>query len=53
MKIKTKIIQITVSTNNDPYAGDKVYGLSDDGEVYYWEWKTGKWELYKTPIPCN
>jgi len=39
--VKTKIIQITASSNNE------VFGLGEDNKVYFWEYVLGQWQLYK------
>lgn len=39
-----KVIQITAVANGD---FTNIYGLTDDGKVCFYHYKTGSWKLWK------
>ncbi len=47
MSIKETTVKIINLSTLCTTAGDKsVFGLGDDGKVYWWNWSEKRWELY-------
>ncbi len=42
-----QIIQITASATSE---GHEIFGLGDDQQVYYWDYKVGEWKLSKANV---
>jgi len=43
-----KIVQISTVPLPDQYSvSGEVYGLGEDNKIYFWNWKEGRWQLYK------
>ena len=43
--MKVKIVEFKI--NPIPTENIRLFGMGDDGKMYWWNWNTGSWEFCK------